>query len=112
MAKTQIFDDGSTLTTDDNGNPIQYTESNQTQPGFTPASVNPGASTWDQVLQNGFSRLIDAKVRAVTPTNTIPVMQGTGTVNLGNVGAINLRALLPVVLLAGVAFVAYKAFVK
>lgn len=43
-----------------------------------PSGANPNASSWDQVLQFGLSRFIDAKTRPLVPSNTVPVQQKTG----------------------------------
>lgn len=42
---------------------------------WAPGAVTPGAGSWDDVLRFGFGRLIDAKTRQLTPSNTVPVTQ-------------------------------------
>ena len=42
------------------------------------SGANPAASGWDQVLQFGLSRYIDAKTRPLVPQNTVPVQTRTG----------------------------------
>ncbi len=82
--QTQVYDDGSTLTWDDDtgfrtaSQATDY-QVNRASAAWTPQSVNPAASSWDQVLQFGLARLIDAKTRPVQPENTVPVRLADGT---------------------------------
>jgi hypothetical protein len=79
----QIFDDGSTLTWDDQYTTVLATPGtddvllNRGSASYSPQGVNAAASTWDDVLKLGFSRAIDAKVRPVRPENTVPVLSRT-----------------------------------
>lgn len=79
----QIFDDGSTLTWDDQYTTVQATPAtdgavlNRASAYYSPETVNPNASTWEDVLKLGLSRTIDAKVRPVRPENTVPVLSRT-----------------------------------
>lgn len=50
-------------------------QANQASAYWAPSAVNPAASSWDDVLKFGLARVIDAKVRPVTPENTIPYYQ-------------------------------------
>lgn len=111
---TQIFDDGSTLTWDENSGFVAAT--NATDPivnrsySFSPGGVSAGATSWDDVLRNGLSRLVDAKVRSLAPANTVPIIQPSGAKPLlfnGDAG--NLKTWLPWVLIAGGAWVVLKA---
>lgn len=46
---------------------------------WNPSGANPAAGSWDDVLKFGLSRFIDAKTRPLTPQNTAPVLQRSGT---------------------------------
>lgn len=81
---TQIFDDGSTLTTDDVTGALSATNApdsyllgyNNTAQGFaSPSAFNPNASSWNDVLAYGFARLVDAGSRKLAQDNTIPLYQ-------------------------------------
>ena len=54
---------------------------------WNPSAVNPAASSWEQVLQGGLTRLIDAKTRPLIPQNTQPVQT---TSSAGGVSAAGL----------------------
>ena len=61
------------------------------------SGANPAATGWDQVLQFGLSRFIDAKTRPLVPQNTVPVqtrpglLGGTSTGAAGSVGGISMQ---------------------
>lgn len=48
--------------------------------GWDPASSNPAAKSWADVLAGGFSRLVDAKTRPPQLNNTAPVLARPNTV--------------------------------
>jgi hypothetical protein len=78
------YDDGSTLYVDDTGEPVYSTPSTDTSynkavAGFSPSTVNPNASSWDEVLKYGISRTIDAVTRPVQLQNTYPLLRPTQT---------------------------------
>jgi hypothetical protein len=81
---TQSFDDGSTLTWDANTGFTSATAAtdfgiNVQGANWNPSGANPAAGSWDDVLKFGLSRFIDAKTRPLSPQNTAPVLQRTGT---------------------------------
>jgi hypothetical protein len=94
---TQVFDDGSTLTYDEVSGYYYSTPGasdgiNAALSGFNPQTANPSAATWDQVLQRGFARTIDAITRPLELQNAQPVLQqpafvrwntGTGAQGVG-----------------------------
>lgn len=109
---TQYFDDGSTLTIDDATGAVSSTDApdyNLPSAVWSPGSVNPAASTWDQVLQYGVSRIIDAKVRPVRPENTAPLLQRQVSYLPGSGGFADL---LPWLLIGGVALLVITKFAK
>lgn len=76
---TQVFDDGSTLSWSDDYGTVSSTPStdnpiNRNASNWNPGSVTAGASSWDDVLKYGMSRVIDAKVRGIELQNAAPVL--------------------------------------
>lgn len=78
---TQTFDDGSTLSWSDDYGTVSATDAlyplNRNASGWTPSAVTPGASSWDDVLKFGLSRVVDAKVRGIELQNAAPFLQAT-----------------------------------
>lgn len=79
---TQTFDDGSSLSWSDDYGTVTSTDAtdfpiNRNASAWTPSAVTPGASSWDDVLKFGFSRVIDAKVRGLELQNAAPFLQAT-----------------------------------
>lgn len=76
---TQTFDDGSTFSWSPDYGYVASTPATDypinVSSGVIPSNVNAGASSWDDVLKFGMSRLIDAGSRGINPTNTYPVLQ-------------------------------------
>lgn len=100
---TQIFDDGSTLTIDDVSGAVSATDApwaNLPSAVYSPASMNPAAGSWDDVLKFGLSRIIDAKVRPVRPENTQPILTKP---NYRLPGSFDFGALLPWLVIGAVA---------
>lgn len=82
MLQTQTYDDGSTLTWNDDTGFIASTNAtdsliNQQSANWSPSGANPAAGSWEDVLKYGLSRYVDAKTRPLTVSNTVPV-QTTG----------------------------------
>lgn len=105
---TQVFDDGSTLTTDAAGNVVGVTMATDNGAFGTPADYSTGAKDWGSVLQNGFSRLIDvATVSAINSNRSQPIntTRYSAAYPIGAGQSVNIAGLqLPVpLLLMGVA---------
>lgn len=76
-----IFDDGSTIDYSDGmvtstPSPAGWALSDYGD-NTTPGAVSPGATSWTQVLQQGFGRAIDYATAKNTPQNT-PATYATG----------------------------------
>jgi hypothetical protein len=73
----QRFDDGSTLSTDAEGNVVGFTpawewDASRYSREFQPQAVNPGAATWADVFKTGISRLADYGIATVNLQNRAP----------------------------------------
>lgn len=109
---TQIFDDGSKLMVDDMTGAVSATEApwaNLPSAVYTPAALNPAAGSWDDVFKYGLSRIIDAKVRPVRPENTQPLLTAPA---YRLPGSLDLGALLPWLMIAGVALLVVGKMAK
>lgn len=77
--QTTTFDDGSTLTWNDDYSSIWSTDStdnfNRPSASWAPQGANPAATSWDEVLKYGLARTIDAKTRPQVQSNTLPYYQ-------------------------------------
>lgn len=85
---------------------------NSAEPGFSAQTANPGATSYEDILRTGFSRLVDAVTSPAVITNTQPVQKKTTTVrnNTGAAPAIpaTLASYIPWVLLLAGTLVAWK----
>ena len=113
---TQIFDDGSTLTYDDVTGFTSATDSpyiNNSSAVWSPAAVNPNATTWGDVLAQGFTRIIDAKVRPIRPENTTPILASNrGYYQALQGGAGGFADLIPWLIIGGIALVIVPKLIK
>lgn len=109
--QTTTFDDGSTLTWSDDYSYVASTDAtdfvNVPSANWSPASANPAAGSWEDVLKFGLARTIDAKTRPVRPENVQPLYQQP---QIFASSAGDLFGIPPMVwlLLAGVAFFALR----
>jgi hypothetical protein len=73
----QVFDDGSTLTTDDEGNVVGTTNAWDWDPStygrqFSASALNPNASSIGDIFRTGISRLADYGIARLQVQNTAP----------------------------------------
>lgn len=111
----QTYDDGSTLTFNPNTGYTSATNAtdnvNAAVSGWSPGSVTPGATTWEQVLQMGITRTIDAVTRPAQLTNTQPVLlPGQAVRYNAGLAPSNLQINTSALWLGALAVVAFLAF--
>ncbi|MFZ4756682.1 MAG: hypothetical protein ACOYLX_00880 [Burkholderiaceae bacterium] len=73
----QVFDDGSTLTTDDEGNVVGTTNAWDWDPSsygrqFSASALNPQANTIGDIFRTGISRLADYGIARLQVQNAAP----------------------------------------
>jgi hypothetical protein len=100
----QVFDDGSTLTVDAQGNVLGVTDAPSSwfvPPPADPGAYSAGASDWTDVLKFGLSRAIDAHYyKAIRPQNAYPsVSRSWGTYRVNPDGSIAGLGVSPAVML-------------
>ena len=80
--------------------------------GWDPSTVNPNASTWDDVLRLGVSRTVDAITRPVQLTDTRPTLSQPATSTRFNTGAPAAQSIagVPLTLIVGAAIIAAIAY--
>lgn len=108
---TQYFDDGSSFTYNADYSAMSSTDApaypTNVGGNFGPQRVNPNAENWGDVFKFGLSRYIDARFAApVTPANAAPAFQRP--LVIGGAQPLTLNALMPWLLIGGVAFLALK----
>ncbi|MFZ4760366.1 MAG: hypothetical protein ACOYLX_19545 [Burkholderiaceae bacterium] len=108
----QVFDDGSTLTTDADGNVIGTTNAWDWDPStygqqFSARSLNPDASSVGDIFRTGISRLADYGIARLSLQNQAPASVQTPraapVATAAGQGALS----SPIVLIAIVALVVY-----
>lgn len=78
----QVFDDGSTISYSDDmvsstAAPNGWLTSDYGG-NFTPSAATPGATSWEDVMKNGFGRLVDYGINSLAPQNTAPSLTPEG----------------------------------